>query len=82
MASRIGSSLWTPEGEVSLQERSVVPIPQGEIILFSKFHEMGQKYGFTVVCKSCDKSVTGANSNLAPGAAVACGCREFRYITG
>lgn len=80
MASNRGNSIWTPGGEHHM--RDVVPIPQGEIILFSKFHEMGQKYGFTVVCKSCDKSVTGANANLAPGAAVACGCREFRYITG
>ena len=80
MAS-IGNSLWTPGGEVPLLGRDVVPINQGEIILFSKFHEMGQKYGFTVVCKTCDKSVTGANANLNAGASVACQCREFRYVS-
>jgi hypothetical protein len=79
MASR-GPSLWTPEGNVPLLGKDVVPISRAEIINLSKLHEFAQQHGLSLVCKRCDKAITGANANLQTGAAVACQCREFRYI--
>jgi hypothetical protein len=81
MAS-IGNTLWTPGGEVPLLGKDVIPIGRADIITLSKMHEFAQNHGLALVCKRCDKSVTGANANLNAGASVACQCREFRYITG
>lgn len=48
---------------------------------FSRFHEVAQRYGLSVVCPRCDCAVTGQN-NDTPGAktSVACRCREWVFV--
>lgn len=74
--------LWTPQGDVPLVGKDEVPLTREEIIVLSKLHELAHRHGWTLVCKSCDTSISGANANLSAGAAVACHCREFRYRPG
>lgn len=74
--------MWTPDGEVPLQEKDVIQINQKELILLGHLHEFAQKYQISIVCKRCDGSITGNNNdspdNRTPS--VSCQCREWRFI--
>lgn len=72
-------ALWTPDGEVPLREKDVIPITRMELITLSRLHEFAQKHGISVVCQRCDKSITGKNSGHENNPGVACQCREWRF---
>lgn len=72
-------TMWTPEGEVPLAEKDVIPITRNDIILLSKLHEFAQQHDIAVVCRKCDRSIGGHNNDTVQYLSVACQCREFRY---
>lgn len=76
------SSLWTPDGEVSIRERDVTPVTREEIILLSKLHEFAVKHDIVIFCKRCEKNISGQNNATTRTLSVACQCREFRHYAG
>lgn len=72
-------ALWTPTGMVNTREKDVEGLTREEIILFSKLHEMGHKFKFSVVCQFCDTAFTGQNNDQSKVLAIACQCRELRF---
>lgn len=77
---QIGKTLWTPDGQVDLREKDVIPINRRELIMLANLHEFSVKYGASYVCKRCDSAITGQNNDSTPVPSVACRCREFRYV--
>lgn len=77
---QVRQSLWTPDGPHDLQQKDVIQINRMELITLSRLHEFAQKYGVSVVCKRCDVAITGLNNDSTKEPAVACRCREWRYI--
>lgn len=77
--STVAKSLWTPNGEVSTQEKDVTPISRDEIITLSKMHEIAFRHGMSVVCKRCDHAFTGQNNDQSRVLSIACQCRELRF---
>lgn len=75
---QVRNSLWTTEGEHAL-EKDVVPINRMELSILARLHEFAQKHGVSLVCKRCDRAITGRNSGQEDTPAVSCLCREFRY---
>lgn len=75
-------SLWTPGGEVSLQQRGRVDITRQEIVTFSHLAEMHNKYGIVPVCQKCGNVLQGKNNaSDTRTLSVSCGCREFVYTS-
>lgn len=72
--------LWTPQGEVLVQEKGVVQITRKEIVMLSNLHEFAQQQGISLVCKRCDSAITGNNNASTTTLAVACQCREWRFV--
>lgn len=72
------SSLWTPNGEVSIAKGQVA-VTRPEVITLSKFHEFAGKHGLSLVCKRCDHAVTGSNTGQEAVLSLACNCREFIF---
>lgn len=78
----VGKSLWSPDGEVPLYERGVIPINRRELTMLSLLHEFAAKHQISVVCKRCNSAIQGKNSGQEQSPAVSCQCREFRYTGG
>lgn len=75
------SSLWTPGGEVPLQQKDVVPISAEMMQVFVDLHEVAQKLRIQVNCSLCGASFQGANQGTEAHFAVACSCRELRGVS-
>lgn len=64
-------------------EKNVVELTTPELHMLSALHEFAQKYQLTIVCKRCNHSMGGVNSDselkAGKAPAVACQCREWRY---
>lgn len=74
--------LLLPDGSVlDVRPRDVIPVTNlQDRQTFARFHELAHRYGLAVVCQKCDHSVGGANNANTPVAAVACRCREWRFV--
>lgn len=71
--------LWTPDGEVPIQEKDVVPITRRELSLLADLHEFAGRHKLIILCPKCDHSLTGHNNGTSRFPSVACQCREFRF---
>lgn len=74
------SKLWTPTGFVETAEKDVVPVDRQEIILLSHLQEFAYKHQINIFCKRCEQPIRGQNNDSSKTLAVACQCREFRYV--
>lgn len=74
-------SLYTPEGEVSLQEKDVIPINRRTLQVLAWLHEWAFNQQINIFCKRCEQPIRGQNNDANPQdtPAVACQCREWRY---
>lgn len=74
-------SIWTPNGEVSTQEKDVIAINQKELILLGHLHEFAHRHEIGIHCRKCGKDINGQNNdspdNRTPS--VSCQCREWRF---
>lgn len=78
---QIGKSLWTPDGEKVLREKDVITVTDAmERVTFARMHEYAQRYGLALICQRCDTAIQGKNSGHEAIPAVACACREFRFV--
>lgn len=77
-------SMWTPNGEIPLDEKGVIPIAnRTELALFAGFGDLSAKYNFTVVCKECNSALIGQNNKSSTGElAVSCNCRTWIWKNG
>lgn len=78
--TEVRNSLWTPEGEKLLSEKNVTPVPREELAFWTALHDYAFKYNLSIVCRSCNSAITGQNNDSAKVLAVACQCREFRFL--
>jgi hypothetical protein len=72
-------SIWTPDGEVPLKEKDVLPLTRRQIIMLSELHEFAHYNGITIFCKRCEQPVTGQNNDSSQVLSVSCQCREWRF---
>lgn len=78
---QVAKSLWTPDGPVDLREKDVTIISDPrERMLFIGFHEVAFRHTISVVCPRCDSAITGQNNDSGQVWAVACRCREWRFV--
>jgi hypothetical protein len=79
--TEVANSLWTPEGEKVLREKDVV-IVQNPLVreTFIRMHEVAFHEEISMVCKRCDSAITGKNNDDTRVLAVACKCREWRFV--
>ena len=70
--------LWTPDGEVSLQEKDITVLPSHQMRQFRAFHVLAQKLNIQLRCLSCNSSFQGNNQGGEITYVVACQCREVR----
>lgn len=77
---RANSGLWTPGGVVPFNNRDQQEASPREMNAMANFHEVANKFSFTVVCRFCDHPMIGQNNdNKSDGDfVVACKCREIR----
>jgi hypothetical protein len=79
--AKVHNSLWTPEGEQALHEKNVVAVPPGrEMNQWADLHFLADKYNLSIVCRSCNHGITGQNNDSSKILAVACQCREWRFV--
>lgn len=79
--SQVRKSLWTPDGPRDLQEKDVIPVMDPmERVTLVRMHEIAFNYGLSIVCKRCDHAIVGQNNDSSQVFAVACRCREFRFV--
>lgn len=80
MANVVGrSSLWTPEGEVTIGQKDVKMVSAAEGRVFREMHALAQRYRIGLVCMLCDKAIQGSNGGGESTQSVTCQCREFRF---
>lgn len=76
-------SLYVPgQGEVSLEQKDVVPINRNEVVMLSWLHEFAHKHQVNIFCKRCEQPISGQNNDSTAKLSVACQCREFVYSGG
>jgi hypothetical protein len=82
MSNVVGAqkTLWTPDGNVPVREKDVVPITRNDLGMLAMLHRFAQTHGLIVVCERCDTSLGGKNNGHEANPSVACQCREFRFI--
>lgn len=62
-------------------EKDVIPVTNPmERQTFARFHEIAHRHEFTVVCQRCNSALTGQNNDSTQVMAVACSCREWRFV--
>lgn len=74
--------LWTPNGEVSTREKSIVELTPRDVRMLADLHEWAHHNQVNIFCKRCEQPISGQN-NDAPGqtrVSVQCQCREWRFI--
>jgi hypothetical protein len=77
--SPVAKTLWTPQGEVTTQEKDVTPITRDEVITLSKMHEIAFRHGMSLVCKRCDHAFTGQNNDQSRVLSISCQCRQLLF---
>lgn len=76
-------SLYIPgEGEVSLEQKDVIPINIKELRMLADLHEFAHKHQINIFCKRCERAITGQNNDSEPDKrpSVSCQCREWVFI--
>lgn len=73
----MGADLWIP-GTVAKRQRGVVSLSTDDMAVMARFADVATKYGFAVVCPTCDQTLHGQNDGSQDVFSVACGCREYR----
>lgn len=76
------SDLLLPDGSrVNLRPKDTIDVTNPmDRQTFARFHEIAHKHNLSVVCRRCDSAVTGQNNDSTKVAAVACQCREWRFV--
>lgn len=78
-----GRTLWTPGRDIPLDDKTKIAIDRPVMIALSYMQEFAQKYGITLVCKSCNQGIQGENndSSVAAGKplSISCNCREWFF---
>ena len=77
-------SIWTPDGEISTEQKGVVEVTRQDIIMLSQLQEFAYNHQINIFCKRCEKPIRGQNNDNPDikTLSVSCQCREFRYIRG
>lgn len=80
--TQVRSRLWTPEGEVALDQKDIIQVNRRELTMLALLHEFAQKHQITITCKRCDAAILGLNSGQETSPGVECQCRQFLYTGG
>lgn len=75
----VAQTLWTPDGDVPLREKDVIPLSPQEVRMLSLLHEFAHTHQINIFCKRCSTPITGQNNDSSPYVSVNCQCREWRY---
>lgn len=76
-----GNSLWTPQGEVVLKEKDVIPLRPEEVRMLSWLHKWAHHQQVNIFCKRCEQPITGGNNDSpdAKTVSVQCQCRQWIF---
>lgn len=80
--TQVHKTLFVPgQGEVYV-DRGMEPINRFELQTLARMHEIAQKFEIELRCRRCGASFLGENNDNTTQPAIACHCRELRYLGG